>query len=197
MVTLHRTLTTAACLVLSAASIGTGRQPDQPEQPPQPQTGDTPASQAANGGNFGQMLLTGLRTTEGCLGAEAAQLAPNETRPDWTGTRLVIMAWFENKAAALRWYNSRTHQFMLRGVGAGGDREPMAHIKDESAPIMVVATVTFGGEGKLPGMMPASQISIEMYTPLPGGASFNGRLAPDGFDIPHMRSGEDTPADDE
>jgi hypothetical protein len=36
--------------------------------------------------------------------------------------------------------------------------------------------------------MPISQISIEMYTPLPGGAAVNGRLAPEGFNIPHFRN---------
>ncbi len=147
----------------------------QPEGSPE----IAPAPPARSGGDMAQTLIDALRATEGCLGADAAQFRSG---------KLAIVAWFENAEAARRWYRSETHARFLAMAGAPpADREPLSHVEDPDAPVMVVAALTFGGRPIRPGGMPMSQISIELYTPLPGGASVNGRLAPDGFDIPHFR----------
>ncbi len=149
----------AAFLVLS----GLG-QPQQPQDQAQ---------------GFARQLIDGLKATEGCLGVDAAQFQSGKN---------TIVAWFENKAAVERWYMSPTHQFMMRAVGADpGARAPLEHVTDEKAPVMVMASITMGGENPIPGPVPFSQISIELYTPLPGGAMINGRLAPKKFPVKHFR----------
>lgn len=157
-----------------AAALSIGATPRQTVPPPQ-----RPAGQPG-GMNFADRLLEGLRETEGCLGADAAQ---------FQSRRLGIIAWFENKAAAKRWYYSETHAAMMRMAGGDPDEgEPMQHIEDEDVPVMVMATLGFDGPPAVPGSpIPFSSISIEMYTPLPGGAAVSERFAPDGFEIPHFR----------
>jgi hypothetical protein len=102
--------------------------------------------------------------------------------------KMAIIGWFENKAAVVAWYNDPTHrQMMMRMGGDPQEGEPLAHITDEEAPIMVIASITPAKE-PMPGMaMPISQISIELYAPLPGGAYLGSRLAPESFQVPHMR----------
>lgn len=140
-------------------------QPDQPQAP--------------QGPDFGQMLIDGLESTEGCLGVESAR---------YTSGKLGIIAWFESVDAAERWYYSETHKRFMAMAGSNAEaREPMQHIHDRATPVMVMASITMGGEGPKIGMMPISQISIEMYTPLPGGAAINGRLSPETFPIDHFR----------
>ncbi|GJM19285.1 MAG: hypothetical protein DHS20C14_14980 [Phycisphaeraceae bacterium] len=151
--------------------------------------GEPPASQdapPAAGGvqDMGQMLIDGLEATEGCLGVETPQF------PDG---RQSIMAWFENKAAVERWYYSPSHQFMMGAVGAGKTK-PLSFVTDEKAPVMVIATIDFTGPPALPGPIPFSAISIELYTPLPGGAYIGKRLAPEKLEVPHMRNLEPAPA---
>ncbi|MEM1330182.1 MAG: hypothetical protein AAGG07_06450 [Planctomycetota bacterium] len=136
-----------------------------------------------NAGDFGQRLVEGLQQIEGCVGVEAAMIS---------GGKATIIAWFEDKAAAKRWYYSDMHRGVMMMAGGDMAREPMTHVADD-IPIMVMATITPARQGQdpLPGVpMPISQISIEMYTPLPGGAMFNGRLTPMEIDIPHMRGTE-------
>jgi len=164
-----------ACLAAGAAlMIAAGAQPERGNRGPD--------GGAAMLQQMGQRLVAGLEATEGCLGVET---------PEFPGGRQCIMAWFENKAAAERWYYSPTHQFMMAGAQGGvpdaGRSKPLAHIKDETIPIMVMATINFTGEPATPGPIPFSEISIEMYTPLPGGAFINNRLAPMELEIPHMR----------
>ena len=139
-----------------------------------------PQAQAQAGQpDFGQMLVAGLEATEGCAGVETASLGSGKA---------VIIAWFENKAAAERWYYSETHKRVMGMVGGDMERKPMQHVADD-IPIMVMAAITpsRGGPGINGSPIPISQISIEMYTPLPGGAMVNGRLTPMSIDIPHMR----------
>jgi hypothetical protein len=149
----------------------------QPEQP------DTRPPAAPD---LGRMLIEGLRKTEGCLGVDAAQMMSG---------RNTIIAWFENKAAVRRWYDSDVHQGAMRGFAAPSDDasaydpadrpEPLAHIESEDTPIMVMATITMARESAFEGVaMPISQISIELYAPLPGGAFLGRRLAPDTFKVP-------------
>ena len=148
-------------------------------QPAQPGQAETPPQRGAQP-DLGAMLVQGLKETEGCLGVDAAQFQSGKN---------TIVAWFENKAAAVRWYHSPVHARLLGGMGANPeDGEPLKHVTDENTPIMVMASISFGGEPAVPGsMIPFSQISIEMYAPLPGGASISGRLAPKAFEVPHHR----------
>lgn len=127
---------------------------------------------------FATMLMSGLKGTEGCLGAEAAK---------FQNGKYSIVAWFKDKASVQRWYNSPIHVMMMRGMGTDPQAYvPLEHVEDPNTPVMVMATMTLG-EGEKLGMMPFNQISIEMYTPLPGGAMYNGRLAPEGFPIPDFK----------
>lgn len=161
-----------AWLTPSAAGAQRGgvQQPAQPENPPA----------AGNPMDFGRMLVQGLKETEGCLGVETAEFASG---------KIAIIAWFKDVEAAKRWYNHPMHQRMVWMVGGDPSaREPLQHVEDPKTPVMVIAALTMGGEQTIPGPMPISQISIEMYTPLPGGAMVNGRLAPKEFPVPHFRS---------
>jgi hypothetical protein len=134
------------------------------------------------GPDMGQRLVEGLRNTPGCLGVDAGQFMSGKN---------AIVAWFENKAAVQKWYYSETHMNMLGGVGANPatmEHAPLAHVTVENMPIMVIASITFTDKPELEGVpMPISQISIELYAPLPGGASINGRLAPDSFKVEHHK----------
>ncbi|GEM_PF-2060704 len=130
--------------------------------------------------DLGAILFEALENSEGCLGTIGAQTGEGHT---------CIIAWFENKQAVETWYYSRTHARMMRMMGSGTDtKQPLEHVKDETSPIMVMASITFGSEQVIPGTIPASQISIELYTPLDAGASVNGRLMPDEIVLPHFSS---------
>lgn len=174
----------AVSVLAFAGILAIAPSPSKAEEQPQSQPQSQPASgrpqQSGGRPDMGRLLIEGLRASEGCLGADAAQLQSG---------KLAIIAWFKDVEAAKKWYYSETHARFMNA--AGGDpeaREPMRHITDPKTPVMVIAAITLGGEKVLPGPMPISQISIEMYTPLPGGAAVNGRLAPEGFNIPHFRN---------
>ena len=130
----------------------------------------------------GPDLVGGLKTTPGCLGVETAR-----TR----GGKNVIFAWFKDKEAIERWYYSETHQgvmdmFLSAGEGYQPDK-PLAHIPDKTGPIMVIASLTPAEKGQIDGIdMPISQIAIELYQPLPGGAFFTSRFAPKEVEVEHM-----------
>ncbi len=145
----------------------------------QPQErGGQPAAQP--GSDMGMMLVQGLKATEGCLGTDLAQAQSGKN---------IIFAWFENKEAVVRWYNSPTHQGIMRGATNGITQgKPLAHVPDGTGPIMVIATITFTDAPKFEAVrMPISQISIELFEPLPGGAHLGGRLSPEKFKVEHMR----------
>ena len=84
----------------------------------------------------------------------------------------------------MRWYESDTHQTMMMGMKDGGEeREPMALVPD-GVPVMCIATITPSQKPMIPGFpVPISQVSIELYTPLPGGIAVNGRFAPAGLAV--------------
>ncbi|MCC5824309.1 MAG: hypothetical protein LAT64_13910 [Phycisphaerales bacterium] len=152
--------------VLAAVPLrAAAAQPEAPVRPvPQP--------------SMGQQIINGLLATEGCLGADAAELQSG---------KLAIIAWFKDVESVKRWYYSETHTRFMSMAGADPQaREPMQHIENPDAPVMVIAALTLGPVPPRGGS-PLNQISIEMYTPLPGGAAINGRLAPAGFVIPHFR----------
>jgi hypothetical protein len=77
------------------------------------------------------------------------------------------------------------------GSGYEDGDEPLAHVPDDVGPILCIATitpVTPGSAQKIPGFPTAiSQVSIELYQPLPGGIAFNGSFTPEAVKIPHMR----------
>ncbi len=179
-------LVCSAALGLAAAALvttGATAVAAQPAAAP-PDRAQDPAA------GMGEMLIRGLRSTEGCLGVDAGQMM--------SGKRS-IFAWFEDKQAALRWYHSPTHQGIMRAA-LGDDLEqagePLEHVGDDDGPMLVIASITMADRPAIEGMnLPMSQISIELYQPLPGGAHINGRLAPEGFEVEHMQ--DYTPAADE
>jgi hypothetical protein len=126
-------------------------------------------------------LVGGLKQVQGCLGVELASTP---------GGKQLIFAWFEDKQAVQRWYYSDTHMGIMDVVGPGDDAatKPLAHVPDDAGPIMVVASITPSQKPAFKGLdMPVSQIAIELYEPLPGGAFLGGRFAPKGAAIPHMK----------
>ena len=134
-------------------------------------TGSAGTRQPA-GQDIGEQLLNGLRSTKGC-----------------------IVAWFENKAAATRWYYSATHRGFMGAVDhhpSDNESEPLAHVKDENIPIMVMASMSLDPALAADGGAPFGQLAIELYTPLPGGAMYNGRLAPKTFPVKHFRDLSDS-----
>ncbi len=126
-------------------------------------------------------LVGSLKAIEGVVGVETAQTSSGKQ---------VIFAWFEDKAAALRWYYSEMH----RGVQDAffPDRPPhvpLEHVPDDVGPIMAIASVTMAdSEHFAETSLPISQIAIELYQPLPGGLFLGGRFAPDGVKVDGMVS---------
>lgn len=125
-------------------------------------------------------LLAGLRDTQGCLKVEAVRFQDG---------RLAIMAWFENKAAVERWYHHEAHRRMISMTGANPDAHtPLQHVTDPDQPMLVIASMVIDpANQRVPGPMPLREISIELFAPVPGGATIGGRLSPEGFKVPHMR----------
>jgi hypothetical protein len=140
---------------------------DQPAQ----NAADSPTKTDGGAAGFPD-LVSGLREIEGVMGVEAARTASGKN---------VIFAWFENKAAAKRWYYSDMHRRVMEGFAgmAPEAATPMADIADD-IPILCIATVTPATKEK-PGQdgAPFSQISIELYTTLPGGIALGGSFSPE------------------
>jgi hypothetical protein len=125
-------------------------------------------------------LVGALKSTPGVLGVETARTSSNKQ---------VIFAWFENKKAVLNWFYSDTHQTVMRAFasGASSGRAPLADIKDDSGPILAIASLTMGEQPQVAGVrLPVSQIAVELYAPLPGGLAAGGRFAPSGVKVPGL-----------
>jgi len=126
-------------------------------------------------------LIGPLRATPGVLGVDAAQTMSGKQ---------VIFAWFENKQAVLNWYNSDVHRQLMNGFSGGGRRAdgPLAGIKDDSGPILAIASVTLDMAAMKSGGLKAAtrQIAIELYAPLPGGIAAGGRFAPSAMKVPGL-----------
>ncbi|MBX3365148.1 MAG: hypothetical protein KF866_10310 [Phycisphaeraceae bacterium] len=139
-----------------------------------------PQEAAPAADDLGRFLVESLRGSPGCLEVKTCT---------WNDRRLTIVAWFEDKPAALRWYYHPVHKRLMAGADMT-DRPPMQAVPDDVGPIMVMATITPGDhDNRLPGFpMPISQISIELYKPLDAGASVNGRITPQKIDLPHHRA---------
>ncbi len=167
-------LAAAATVALGSQDAGT---PPPGRGAPPTATPDRPAPGQPDMDLAG-MLLQGLRSTPGCLKAEAAQ---------WTDGKASIVGWFEDRAAAMRWYEHPMHRRVMGGMraaaGEGGGDRPMADVPPD-VPLMILATITPSDRPEVPGFPgPISQISIELFTPVPGGAALNGRLSPEGFAV--------------
>lgn len=146
-------------------------------QAPPPQRPGGPGG--PGGPDMGAMLVQGLKGVPGCQGVESGQ---------WRSGRMTIAAWFTDKAAVKRWYYSEAHQRMMDMMAEGEPAPPMQHVPDDAKSILVLATLTPSDRPRLEGVpMPISQISIELYQALPGGASVGGRLAPKTFKVPHHK----------
>jgi len=126
-------------------------------------------------------LVGALKATPGVLGVDAGQMM--------TGKQ-VIFAWFENKQAVLNWYNSDVHRKLMNGFSSGGRRPdgPLAGVKDDSGPILCIASITIDRAAMQSGDLKGgtSQIAIELYAPLPGGLAAGGRFAPSSVKVPGM-----------
>lgn len=173
--------TTAGIATVIAALAGAAVFTAQPAvAQPQGGQGGQPAPQ-----DMGRMLVEGLKSTPGCLGV---------TTGDTDDGLSFIMAWFENAESARKWYYHPVHVRMTQMAGGVERQAPLEHVTDEDAPVMVIASLRFTDKPEIPNIpIPISQISIELYTPLPGGAMVNGRMAPEAMPIPHMKdySGEE------
>jgi hypothetical protein len=127
-------------------------------------------------------LIGALKATPGVLGVDAAGRTMNG--------KAVIFAWFENRKAALAWYNSDVHQRMLTQLAGGRRRStpPLADVPEDT-PILAIASLTMPGftPGTPPPATPSvTQIAIELYAPLPGGIAAGGRFAPSTLKVPGM-----------
>ena len=125
-------------------------------------------------------LVSGLKAIEGVVGVETASTSSGKQ---------VIFAWFEDKAAALRWYYSEMHSGVQDAFFP--DRPPhvpLENVPDDVGPIMAIASITMADSAHFAETsLPISQIAIELYQPLPGGLFFGGRFAPDGIKVDGMR----------
>jgi hypothetical protein len=126
-------------------------------------------------------LVGALKATPGVLGVDAGQMASGKQ---------VIFAWFENKRAVLNWYNSDVHRQLMNGFSSGARRPdgPLAGIRDDSGPILTIASITLDPAAMRSGdyRAAATQIAIELYAPLPGGLAAGGRFAPSTVKVPGM-----------
>jgi len=124
-------------------------------------------------------LVAALKAVPGCLGVDTARTASGKQ---------VIFAWFENKKALLDWYYSPVHQQLMSQFFPGAPaRTPMPDVPDNGQPILAVASLTMADK-PVSGItsMPVSQISIELYQPLPGGVALGGRFAPTTMKVPGL-----------
>ena len=126
-------------------------------------------------------LVGALKATPGVLGVDAGQMLSGKQ---------VVFAWFENKQAVLNWYNSDVHRKLMNGFSSGGRRPdgPLAGIKDDSGPILTIASLTIDRAKMQSGDLKAAttQIAIELYAPLPGGLAVGGRFAPSSVKVPGL-----------
>ncbi len=126
-------------------------------------------------------LVGALKATPGVLGVDAAQTMSGKQ---------VIFAWFENKQAVMNWYTSPVHHKLMNSFSSDGRRPdgPLAGIKDDSGPILCIASLTIDRAAMQAGDLKAAttQIAIELYAPLPGGLAAGGRFAPSSVKVPGL-----------
>src|SRR5262245_64469056 len=83
-------------------------------------------------------LVGALKASPGCLGVETARTDSGKQ---------VIFAWFEDKKAALAWYNNDTHRELMKQFFPKAKRtyKPLADVPDDCGPILAIASVTLKG----------------------------------------------------
>ena len=195
----------AAAAVLAAGGI-LGRQlfAQGKPAPAGPQKA-APAAPAQN--DPSEKLVAALKQSPGCLGVEVGQMKSG---------KLSIFAWFKDKAALVEWYYNPAHQSAMVPLMAGIDAKnaatakegapttgeagaskhvPLEFVADGTGPILCIATITPSATPLVPGFpMAIGQISIELYQPLPGGASFGGTFAPPSVPLEHHLGDRTPPA---
>jgi len=129
--------------------------------------------------DLGNMLISGLKNTEGCLGVDSGRFNSGKN---------AIFAWFEDKEAVKRWYDSEVHRQAMGAVMPGfkPSEKPLQGVPDDyDGPILAIAAITFASpEQQQENGRMFSQISIELYAPLKGGLHIGGTLAPPGLKVP-------------
>jgi hypothetical protein len=125
-------------------------------------------------------LVGALKKSPGCLGVETAQTSSRKQ---------VIFAWFKDRKAVLKWYYSDLHQEMMKRFFPTSEYpRPLRDVAEDAGPIMVVASITPAKKPQFEETpLPISQIAIELYQPLPGGAALGGRFAPEGVQVKGLR----------
>jgi hypothetical protein len=149
---------------------------------------------------MGGELVAALQKSPGCLGVETGGLRSG---------KVAIFAWFKDKESLLTWYRSDVHQGAMASLHAGAaaakqaggaaeskeappapsaQRVPLEFVPDDVGTILCIATITPSTQPQVPGFpAPIGQISIELYKPLPGGASFGGTFSPLAVPLEHHR----------
>jgi hypothetical protein len=78
----------------------------------------------------------------------------------------------------------------MNGFSSGARRAdgPLAGIKEDSGPIMAIASITIDQAAMKNGDLKGAtkQIAIELYAPLPGGLAAGGRFAPATVKVPGL-----------
>ena len=140
------------------------------------------ADPPAKGGGKGFPDLVGaLKESPGCLGVETARTASGKS---------VIFAWFEDKKAALAWYDSDIHRQAMKQFlpDFKSGRKPLADVPDDSGPIMAIASLTPNDKPTKDNPSPFKQIAMELYQPLGGGLDIGGRFAPEKMKVPPRKT---------
>lgn len=161
----------SAVLLFFGATIVSAAQPSMAQQ------GDAPEDRIEQAHAASARLIGEIRSVDGCLGAHSARTHD--------GVEL-IMAWFEDRAAVLRWFEHPYHRKLLRDAGRPEDHVAAEYFGDDVRPILVIASVAYDDP---PGAVGASmfddpaagrptRFAVEYYTPLPGGAYMIEPFAP-------------------
>lgn len=122
-------------------------------------------------------LVSAIESVEGNLGVHTARTHD--------GVEL-IMSWFENRDAVLRWFHHPYHRQLLREAGRTEDNIAAEYFGNHFGPILVIASVAYNdASGSLEGSMfedpdgrRPTRFSVEYYTPVDGGAFFVTPFAP-------------------
>jgi hypothetical protein len=147
----------------SVSVPGLGFQPRQSAP-----AGGKPSGKPTGSGLDMNGLMPALKKSPGCLRADAVQCDSG---------KLVIVAWFASKKAAIAWYGSDLHAKMMSAMPPP-TRAPLQNVKDSTGPIVVFASITPSKAVDPYLKMALSQIAIELYTPSPGGFARGGGFGP-------------------
>lgn len=172
-------LATLAIASLGGAAMLAANAGGESATPAAKQETPSPAAAQSSASLDGDALIEGLRSTPGCLGVDAGQMASGKN---------VIFAWFENKAAALAWYRSDVHKQAMGDFFPDTPRvKPFDGVPD-NVPILAIASITMADKPAFEETpLPISQIAIELYTPIKGGIHLGGTFAPAGLKVEGIR----------